>query len=128
MRFDRLYISLSKLFVIIYRGTAKVLLAKFLVLLRAEEVNFLAWNLVNLLLIALVFLNLRSLGMCLDLRILTSLEVETLFPSSPWETVVLFLKLAITVFLFEMLIRVKTLAMLLLKAFILKFLNYFNFG
>jgi len=92
-------------------------LGKFLVLLRAEEVNFLAWNLVNLLLIALVFLYLRSKGMCLFLRVLTSLVAETFFPSSPLETVVLFLKLAITVFLLEMLMRVKALAMLLLKAY-----------
>jgi hypothetical protein len=92
-------------------------LGKFLVLLRAEEVNFLAWNLVNLLLIALVFLYLRSKGMCLFLRVLTSLVAEIFFPSAPWETVVLFLKLAITVFLLEMLMRVKALAMLLLKAY-----------
>jgi hypothetical protein len=102
----------------IYRGTAKVLLAKFLVLLRAEEVSFLAWNLVNLLLMALVFLLLRSKGMCLDFKILTSLEEVVFCPSAPWVTVVLFLKLAMTVFLLEMLIRVKTLAMLLLKAYI----------
>jgi len=90
-------------------------LAKLETLLKAEEVSFLAWNLVNLLLIALVFLNLRSKGMCLALRILTSLEVEVFFPSSPLVTVTLFLKLAITVLLLEILIRVKTLAMLLLK-------------
>lgn len=79
--------------------------------------SFWAWNLVNLLLIALVFLYLRSNGICLDLRTLTSLEVEVFFPSSPLVTVTLFLKLAITVALLETLIRVKTLAMLLLKAY-----------
>jgi hypothetical protein len=87
--------------------------------LKEEEVNFWAWNLVNLLLIALVFLYLRSKGMCLDLRILTSLEVVVFFPSSPFETVTFFLKLEITVFLLEMLIRVKILAMLLLKAYLI---------
>jgi len=85
--------------------------------LRAEEVNFLPWNLLNLLLIALVFLNLRSKGICLDLRFLTSTVWETLFPFS-LEKVVLFLKPAITVFLLETLMRVKALAMLLLKAFL----------
>jgi len=58
--------------------------------------------------------------MCFALRFLTSLEVETVFPSSLLVTVVLFLKLAITVFLLETLIRVNTLAMLLLKAFYVK--------
>ena len=85
-------------------GTAKILMGKFLTLLNWEEVSFLAWNLVSLLLIALVALGLRSKGIIELLRYLTSV--------SP-----LFLNPEITVFLLEILIRVRTLAIFLLKAF-----------
>ena len=85
-------------------------MGKFLVLFNWEEVSFLAWNLVNLLLIALVALGLRSKGMRELLRYLDSV--------SP-----LFLKPSTTVCLLEMLIRVSTLAIFLLKAFLLKLEN-----
>ena len=85
-------------------------MGKFLVLFNWEEVSFLAWNLVNLLLIALVALGLRSKGMRELLRYLDSV--------SP-----LFLKPVMTVCLLEMLIRVSTLAIFLLKAFLLKLEN-----